>query len=259
MGKSYDRSRELREFVSEHERLAPLLAKITKSDGSLCWQVGSHVQANEVAPLDFIAHGIFSQLDHFTLRNRIIWHFGHGAHAGRRFSGRYETVLWYSHGENYVFNLDPVRIPQKYPGKRHYKGARRGQFSGNPGGKNPTDVWEIPNVKANHVEKTAHPCQFPVALAERLVLALTNPGDLVLDPFVGSGSTAVAALKHGRRFIGAELVPEYCRVTRERLAHLQSGKLRTRPLNQPVWEPRPGDAVAQRPSHFLFNTVDADA
>ena len=122
------------------------------------------------------------------LRNRIIWRFNHGLHCKKRFSGRYETILWFTKNDEYVFNLDPVRVPSKYPGKRHFKGPKRGQLSGNPLGKNPSDiwdvvqqdwedeVWDIPNVKANHPEKTEHPCQFPVELVQRCVLALTQPG-----------------------------------------------------------------------------------
>lgn len=84
-------------------------------------------------------------------------------------------------------------------------------------GKNPGDVWIIPNVKANHVEKTIHPCQFPVELIERLVLALTNKGDWVLDPYIGVGTTAIAALIHERRAIGAEILPEYVEIARKRI------------------------------------------
>jgi len=87
------------------------------------------------------------------LRNRIIWHFGHGLHAKNRFSGRYETILWFTKTNEYIFNLDPVRVPQKYPGKKHFKGPNKGKLSCNPKGKNPSDIWEIPNVKSNHVEK----------------------------------------------------------------------------------------------------------
>src|SRR6185437_8997101 len=102
------------------------------------------------------------------------------------------------------FNLDAIRVPAKYPGKKHFKGPNAGKYSGNPLGKNPEDVWNadqyskhgndfwsIPNVKSNHVEKTDHPCQFPVGLIERLVLGLTNPGESVLDPYVGVGSSAI--------------------------------------------------------------------
>ena len=108
------------------------------------------------------------------MRNRIVWHFEHGLHCSRRLSGRYETIMWFTKGDDYVFELDPIRVPQKYPGKKYFKGPKAGQYSCNPLGKNPGDVWTIPNVKSNHVEKTGHPCQFPVELIERLVLALTR-------------------------------------------------------------------------------------
>jgi adenine-specific DNA-methyltransferase len=89
-------------------------------------------------------------------------------------------------------------VPSKYPGKKHFKGPRAGQLSGNPLGKNPSDVWVIPNVKNNHVEKTVHPCQFPIELVERLVLSMTREGDNVFDPYMGVGSSVIAAIKNGR-------------------------------------------------------------
>ena len=119
----------------------------------------------EIGLLDIFYYQIFKKYNLF-LRNRIIWHFGHGLHASKRFSGRYETILWFTKSKDYIFNLDAVRVPAKYPGKRHYKGKNKGKLSGNPKGKNPSDlweiaidewakeVWEIPNVKSNHPEKT---------------------------------------------------------------------------------------------------------
>ena len=107
--------------------------------------------------------------------------FGHGLHSIRRLSGRYETISWWMKTDDYTWNLDPIRTPAKYPGKRHFKGANIGKLSGNPKGKNPSDVWEFPNVKHNHPEKTMHPCQFLVELVERLVLSMTNVGDTVFD------------------------------------------------------------------------------
>lgn len=251
MGKSYDRSKSLTDFVNEHADLAPQLERVTASSGSLCWQVGNHVEENVVTPLDFAAHQAFSSNTSFTLRNRIVWHFRHGTNASRRFSGRHETVLWYTKGNTYHFDLDAVRVPQIYPGKKHYKGPKQGAFSGNPKGKNPSDVWDIPNVKSNHVEKTDHPCQFPVALAERLILALSKPGDLIFDPYSGSASTGIAALKNGRRFLGAELSAEYCELSAERIKLLEEGMLRTRPLDLPIWRPSPGDPICTPPAHFL--------
>jgi adenine-specific DNA-methyltransferase len=194
------------------------------------------VNEGEIIPLDLVLYPIFAELG-LHLRNRIVWHFGHGLHASKRFSGRYEVVLWFTKGRDYTFNLDEVRIPQKYPEKKYFKGPKIGQLSGNPLGKNPCDVWEIPNVKANHVEKTIHPCQFPVELIERLVLALTDEGDWVLDPFMGVGTTAIAALIHDRKAIGAEIIPEYVEIARERIRLAEQGKLRIRPMEREVYDP----------------------
>jgi adenine-specific DNA-methyltransferase len=164
MGKEYDRSLSIDDFFADHKRLAPLLVRALRSGGSLCWQVGHHVQNGVVVPLDALVYPILAAEKGLVLRNRIVWTFGHGVHASRRFSGRHETILWFTKGHDYHFDLDAVRVPQKYPGKRHYKGPNKGKWSGNPLGKNPSDVWEIPNVKSRHIEKAGHPCQFPVAL-----------------------------------------------------------------------------------------------
>lgn len=128
-------------------------------------------------------------------------------------------------------------MPPKYPNKRHFKGPKTGELSCNPLGKNPSDIWEIPNVKSNHPEKTIHPCQFPVELVERLVLSMTDEGDTVLDPYAGVGSTQIAAAMHGRIGIGCELDANYVAVARERFAQLTAGTLRTRPMGKPVYDP----------------------
>lgn len=250
MGKAYETSRRIEDFISDHKRLAPLLVRALKDGGSLCWQIGHHVQNGVVVPLDAIVYQIFSQQKELLLRNRIVWTFGHGVHATRRFSGRHETVLWFTKGNQYSFDLDAVRVPQKYPGKRHYKGPKRGEWSGNPLGKNPSDVWEIPNVKSRHIEKTTHPCQFPVALAQRLVRALTNRRDLVVDPFMGVGSSGVAAVLEGRTFAGCDINKSYVSEAIRRVMKAQTGRLKYRRLDQPIFEPRKTDAVAIRPPHF---------
>jgi adenine-specific DNA-methyltransferase len=250
MGKEYDTSHSIDDFVRDHKRLAPLLTKILKSGGSLCWQVGHHVRDGVVVPLDALVYLIFSEQKGLLLRNRIVWTFGHGVHAKRRFSGRHETILWFTKGDNYKFNLDPVRVQQKYPGKRHYKGPNKGNFSGNPKGKNPSDVWEIPNVKSRHIEKTNHPCQFPVALVQRLVLALSPKNGLIVDPFLGSGSSAVAAVVCGRRFAGCDLSSEYLKIARKRVQDAKNGEAKFRPLEKPIHIPSSNDAVAKLPAHF---------
>jgi len=243
LGKPYEQRVDLREYVRQQREVIAECVRVLDERGSICWQVGNYVRDSEIVPLDILLYPVFADLG-LRLRNRIVWHFGHGLHASKRFSGRYEVILWFTKGDDYTFNLDAVRVPQKYPRKRYYKGPKRGQISGNPLGKNPSDVWEIPNVKANHVEKTIHPCQFPVELVERLVLALTDEGDWVLDPFIGVGTTAIAALMHGRKAIGAEVVPEYVEVAKERIRLAERGELRIRPMDRPIYDPSaPRDLV----------------
>jgi adenine-specific DNA-methyltransferase len=251
MGKEYDTSMRVVDFIGIHDRLAPLLAKALKPGGNLCWQVGNHVSNGVVIPLDIPVYVAFTRQENFILRNRIIWTFGHGTHARRRFSGRYETVLWFSNSTEYFFDLDSVRIPQKYPGKKSYKGPRKGEWSGNPMGKNPSDVWDIPNVKAGHVEKTGHPCQFPVALVQRLIRALCPPAGVVLDCFAGSASTGVAALIEGRSFVGCDTNPVYVAIGNQRLKECSQGVLRYRPLEKPIPVPDPRLSVAKTPAHFF--------
>jgi adenine-specific DNA-methyltransferase len=237
LGKEYEKATRLEAYVEQQAGIISECVRTLTPSGSICWQVGNYVEKGTIVPLDIALHPVFAALG-LKMRNRIVWHFEHGLHCSNRFSGRYETIVWYTKSDNFVFNLDPVRVPQKYPGKRHFKGPKVGQYSGNPLGKNPGDVWVIPNVKSNHVEKTIHPCQFPVELVERLVLSMTNEGDRVLDPFAGVGTTLIAANRHNRRAVGAEITPAYFDVAIQRLRMQLNGKLPTRPMNKPVYDPR---------------------
>lgn len=238
LGKEYEKRSSRNRYVESQAKVIGRAVELLHPQGSICWQVGNYVENGEIEPLDIILYPIFKSAG-LKLRNRIIWTYGHGLHCQNRFSGRYETILWFTKSDNYVFNLDAVRIPSKYPYKKYFKGPKKGEFSGNPLGKNPADVWNIPNVKANHIEKTEHPCQFPVGLVERLVLALTNKGDAVLDPYLGVGSAAVAALKHDRSAYGCDIQERYIDIARERISALFAGTLRLRPMNRPVYEPPP--------------------
>ncbi len=140
------------------------------------------------------------------------------------FQGRYETILWFTKSDDYTFNLDPVRIKRKYPGKKHFKGPNKGKYSGNPIGKNPSDIWEIPNVKSNHVEKTVHPCQFPVVLVDRLVKSMSNEHDWVLDPFAGVGSAIISSIRNNRNAVGIEKYSKYIKIGEQRITDLKLGK-----------------------------------
>ncbi len=225
IGKSYETKTSIEKYLETQEEIIDELVRTLSDEGNLCWQVGNYVDKGEIFPLDVFYYEIFKKHG-LKLRNRIVWHFGHGLHASNRFSGRYETMLWFSKTDDYIFNLDNVRVPSKYPGKLHFKGPKKGQPSGNPLGKNPSDIWEIiqqdwdtgmwniPNVKSNHPEKVDHPCQFPIELVERCVLALTNENSWVLDPFSGVGSTVLGAIKNNRNAIGIEKEEAYCKIAK---------------------------------------------
>ena len=236
IGKAYERRSSLEQYVTEQEAVIAECVRLLAPDGSICWQVGNHVDGGEVFPLDIVLYDLFKKYD-LKLRNRIVWHFEHGLHCSKRLSGRHETILWFTKSDKYVFNLDAVRVPSKYPQKKYFKGPKRGQLSCNPNGKNPGDVWIFPNVKNNHIEKTVHPCQFPVELVERLVLSMTREGDSVLDPFMGVGTTVIAAAKQGRVGYGCDIVPEYVSIAWQRLHELRAGTLKTRPMARPVYDP----------------------
>ena len=267
LGKAYESRVEIEEYLKLQARTIAQLYRVLQQDGSICWQVGNFVEEGEVFPLDIYYYPIFKRLG-LQLRNRMIWHFEHGLHTSKRFSGRYETILWFSKTEDYTFNLDPVRVPAKYPGKRHYKGPNKGKPSGNPKGKNPSDVWEIvaedwenafwdiPNVKSNHPEKTEHPCQFPIELVERCVLALSNEGDFVFDPYAGVGSSIIAAIKHGRRAIGSERDPGYMSIAQQRITAYYNHTLRIRPLGKPIHQPSGNEKVSQIPDEWLDTARD---
>jgi adenine-specific DNA-methyltransferase len=262
IGKSYETKTSIEKYLETQEVIIEELVRTLSEKGNICWQVGNYVDKGEVFPLDIFYYQIFKKQG-LQLRNRIIWHFGHGLHASNRFSGRYETILWFSKTDNYIFNLDNVRVPSKYPGKRHFKGPKKGQVSGNPLGKNPSDIWEIiqqdwdkemwniPNVKSNHPEKVEHPCQFPIELVERCVLALTEENSWVLDPFSGVGSTVIGAIKNNRNAIGIEKEDAYCKIARQRINELKGGTLKFRPINKPIHKPTGNDKVSRVPKEWL--------
>ena len=268
IGKEYESRMNIEKYLNNMRPVLFEVNRILSDNGSICWQTGNFVDKGEVFPLDIFYYSMFKNLG-MKLRNRIIWHFGHGLHCKNRFSGRYETILWFTKSDQYIFHLDAVRIPSKYPGKRYYKGDKKGQVSGNRLGKNPEDVWEmtvqrliddwdcliwdIPNVKSNHPEKENHPCQFPVELAERCILALTDENDIVYDPFAGVGSALIAALKNHRRAYGSELERKYVEIGLDRIARLENDTLKTRPIWQEIYKPTGKEKVSQIPDEWREN------
>jgi len=154
---------------------------------------------------------VLNELDEMTYQNWIVWAYDWGGRTKKTFPRKHEDLLMYSKGAEFLFNADSIRVPYKM------KTNVRKTAQNNPLGKIPTDVW----TKNNHTTSKEycgwHPTQKPVQLLERIILANTHPGDTVLDIFSGSGSTAAAAQKTERKFVGCELDPIYFRKSLERL------------------------------------------
>ena len=233
IGKSYEKKKPFKLYLQEQEKTLFECFRVLKKTGSLCWQVGSYLEKSELYPLDIFVYEICKKIG-FKLRNRIIWHFEHGLHSIKKFSGRYETIMWFTKSDDYYFDFDDIRVPQKYPGKVGYKGKNKGKYTGNIKGKNPSDVWIFPNVKSTHKEKTIHPCQFPIELAERLVLSMSKKNDLVVDPYAGVGTTLIAALKNKRHAAGSEIIKKYVNISKKRINLLKKDKLPYRKINTPI-------------------------
>jgi len=270
VGKEYESIKSLEEYLENQKKIIKEIVRVTNKNGSICWQVGNYIdkKTGEIYPLDIFYYEIFKSFG-LQLRNRIIWHFGHGLHSSKRFSGRYEIILWFTKSNDYIFNLDDVRVPSKYPGKRHFKGPNKGKLSGNPKGKNPSDVWQIiiedwskevwyiPNVKSNHKEKTDHPCQYPIELVERCLLALTDEGSWVLDPFAGVGTTLLASIKNNRNCLAIEKEKKYIDIGLKRIEEFNNGRLDYRELNKPIYDHR-NSPLSRIPNEFDLYKSDDD-
>lgn len=142
----------------------------------------------------------------------ITWHYTQGMGRIKGFSPRHDDILWFSKSTDALFNLDDVRVPQKYFRKRN-----------NMSGANPGDVWQFSHVHYCAEERQPHPTQKPEALIERIILASSNPSDLIVDPFVGSGTSARVANILKRNYIGIDINPDYIEMSRQRLTRVFSG------------------------------------
>jgi adenine-specific DNA-methyltransferase len=241
IGKSYEKVMPLDDYLASQEAIIRSIALKIKDEGNLAWQVGFTLDRGELVPLEYVLYPIFKKYG-FKFRNRIVWTFGSGMHARAKYSGRHEVVMiWSKAGSKAYFDLDSVRVQQKYPDKKSYKGPNKGQLSGHPLGKNPGDVWDIPNVKAHHVEKTEHDCQFPIALAQRVIRSLSPKGGVVFDPFAGVGTTNCAAVLEGRTGIGTELDKKFFQIGKARIETAILGDLKFRPITKPIPSPQKKD------------------
>ncbi|QIL43167.1 site-specific DNA-methyltransferase [Acidovorax sp. HDW3] len=217
IGKEYEVKKALKPYLDEQTEVLRECYRVLKPTGSIFWQVGSYTHNGILVPLDVKFFPILEELG-MQPRNRIVWVRQHGLHATKKFSGRHETILWFTKSDDYKFDLDAVRVPQKWQNKKSFRGDNKGELTCNPDGKNPGDVWVFQNIKHNHEEQTIHPAQFPEGLIARIMLATVPEGGVALDPYMGTGTVAVVARDHGRHFVGAELDPDYHRVAMRRLS-----------------------------------------
>ena len=217
IGKEYESRQHLAVYLEQQRIVLSECTRVLKGTGSLFWQTGSYSNDGMLIPLDIRFFPILEDLG-MCPRNRIMWVRQHGLHARHKFSARHETILWFTKGHDYKFSLDPIRVPQKYQDKKAWRGENKGELTCNPLGKNPGDIWIFRNVKHNHEEQTIHPAQFPEDMIARIILCTTENGDVVLDPYMGTGTVAVVARDHGRHYLGAEVDKDYHDVALRRIS-----------------------------------------
>ncbi|MBL9150363.1 MAG: site-specific DNA-methyltransferase [Phycisphaerae bacterium] len=216
IGKEYEHRRTLDDYLAWCREWLRELHRIARPSASFWLNLGycEVAQRGRAVPLPYLMW----DLSPFYLLQEVVWHYGAGVASRLAFSPRNEKFLWFvKDADSYTFNLDAVRDPDvKYP-----KQKKNGKLKCNPLGKNPGDVWYFPKVTsgANRAspERTAHPAQFPLAVIDRIVKACSNPGDLVFDPFMGSGTTAEAASANDRTVAGSEMRADYVKIARDRL------------------------------------------
>ena len=217
-GKEYEEPLPLTDYVSWCEAWMREVYRVTHRVGAFWLNVGyvSMPDRAKAVPLPYLLW----DKSPFYLMQEVVWNYGAGVAARTSLSPRNEKLLWYvKNPEHYTFNLDAIRDPDvKYPNQK-----KNGKLRCNTLEKNPSDVWQIAKVTSGQdrasPERTGHPAQFPLDLIHRIVLGFSNPNDLVLDLFMGSGTVAVSCLEHGRKFIGIEIRRDYCDIAVERIEH----------------------------------------
>ena len=216
IGKQYETCLELADYIDWCERWVRLIHVATAPTGAFWLNVG-YLQIPDKAKALPIPYLLWDRVDFFLIQE-IVWSYGAGVASRKSFSPRNEKFLWYVKNEHkYTFDLDAVRDPNvKYPNQK-----KNGKLKCNPLGKNPTDVWSFPKVtsgkRRSSKERTAHPAQFPLAVVDRIIKACSSPGDIILDPFIGSGTTAESALRNGRQVVGFEIREDYIEIAQGRI------------------------------------------
>lgn len=220
IGKEYEKIVPIDDYVNWLSNISALVYDITKANGAYLLNVGylSVEKKGKAIPIPYL---LWDKTD-FFFQQEIIWNYGAGVAAKNFLSPRNEKILWYiKNSDDYTFNLDDIRDPDvKYPNQK-----KNGKLRCNTLGKNPSDVWQIAKVTSganrSSEERTNHPAQFPNDLIERLVKGFTNTGELILDPFMGSGTTAEVANRNGRKCLGFEIREDYCEIIALRMQSME--------------------------------------
>ncbi|GHH90360.1 DNA-methyltransferase [Streptomyces capillispiralis] len=216
IGKEYENILSISEYVAWCETWMTRIYDATTPGGAFWLNVG-YVPVPEKGKAVPIPYLLWDKSPFYMIQE-VVWNYGAGVASRKSFSPRNEKFLWYVRDPSkYYFDLDSVRDPNvKYPNQK-----KNGKLKCNPLGKNPTDVWQFPKVtsgaKRSSVERTAHPAQFPTAVIDRVIKACSPSDGVVLDPFLGSGTTAVVARQQGRCSVGFELRQDYLDIAVERL------------------------------------------
>lgn len=226
IGKEYEKNKTIDDYIAWLKEVFTLTYQASSPHSSLLLNLGyvKKENAGRAIPIPYL---LWNHIKYF-LNQEIVWNYGAGVACKHYLSPRNEKVLWYVKEEaNYTFNLDPIRDPDvKYPNQK-----KNGKIKVNALGKNPSDVWQIPKVTsgANRAskERMPHPAQFPEELIRRLVLAFTNEDDLILDPFLGSGTTAIVASNQNRYCLGFEIDKSYCDLAINRIKKVEFAKATT--------------------------------
>lgn len=217
IGKEYESPQAIDKYVDWCASWVKLLYQLTSAQGTFWLNLG-YLQLPDKARAIPIAYLLWNRMP-FYLIQEVVWHYGAGVAARTMFSPRNEKFLWYVKDPAfYTFNLDEIRDKNvKYPNQK-----KNGKLKCNQLGKNPTDVWQFPKVTSGRnrssKERTPHPAQFPLQVIDRIIKGSSNPGDVVLDPFMGSGTTALAALSNQRKVVGFEVDRRYCEIAARRIA-----------------------------------------
>jgi adenine-specific DNA-methyltransferase len=223
IGKEYERPLPIEEYVAWSERWFAEVYRLTTAQGAFWLNLGyvEFPARARAVPLPYL---LWAKCPFFLVQE-VVWNYGAGVAARKALSPRNEKFLWYvKDPANYTFNLDEIRDPDvAYPRQK-----KRGKLRCNTLGKNPSDVWQIAKVTSgmdrSSPERAPHPAQFPLDLVTRIIKGFSRPGDLILDPFMGSGTTAEACLREGREVIGLEVRRDYCDFIAKRLSRVRESQ-----------------------------------